>query len=61
VPGIGQKTARALLKHFGSLERIKKATHEQIAEVSSISAKRARILYEALHPKPEASGNTDGT
>ena len=55
VPGIGPKTARALLKHFGSLERVRAASHEQIAEVSAISAKRAGILYAALHQQGASS------
>ena len=55
VPGIGPKTARALLRHFGSLERVRAANCEQIAEVSAISAKRARILYAALHQQGASS------
>jgi excinuclease ABC subunit C len=55
LPGIGPKTARALLKHFGSLERIKAATCQQIAEVPTMSAKRSKTLHEALHQQHSAS------
>ena len=61
IPGIGPKTARALLKHFGSLERVKAATCEHIAKMPSISTKRAMVLHEFLHPQSGGSGNTDGT
>jgi excinuclease ABC subunit C len=57
IPGIGPKTARALLKHFGSLKRIKKATYEQIAEVPAMSAKRAGSLHEALHQSASSQPN----
>jgi len=59
IPGIGPKTARALLKHFGSLERVKAATCEQIAHMPSISAKRASVLHEALHRQQDASTQPD--
>jgi excinuclease ABC subunit C len=61
VPGLGQKTARALLKHFGSLVRIRAATRDQIAEVPSISAKRAEVIHKALQTQQCSSGNTAGT
>uniref|UniRef100_A0A7V0Z5X1 UvrABC system protein C n=1 Tax=candidate division WOR-3 bacterium TaxID=2052148 RepID=A0A7V0Z5X1_UNCW3 len=49
IPGIGKKRKIILLKHFGSIEAIKKAGEEDIAKVSGISKKIARIIYEALH------------
>ena len=49
IPGVGAKTARALLKHFGSLERIRGADLSQLAAVPSLSPKRAQIVYDALH------------
>uniref|UniRef100_A0A7C6EH74 UvrABC system protein C n=1 Tax=candidate division WOR-3 bacterium TaxID=2052148 RepID=A0A7C6EH74_UNCW3 len=49
IPGIGKKRKIILLKHFGSIEAIKKAGEEDIAKVSGIGKKIARIIYEALH------------
>jgi len=49
IPGIGKKRKIILLKHFGSIDGIKKAGEEDIAKVSGIGKKIARIIYEALH------------
>ncbi|MCX7994630.1 MAG: excinuclease ABC subunit UvrC [candidate division WOR-3 bacterium] len=49
IPGIGKKRKIILLKHFGSIEAIKKACEEDIAKVPSIGKKIARIIYESLH------------
>ena len=48
VEGIGKKSAQMLLKKFGSLERLKNATIEEIAEISGFSEKKARKLKEIL-------------
>jgi len=58
VPGIGPKTARALLKHFGSLERVRTAALEQIAAVPSINTKRASTVYNSLHPQQDTLSDT---
>jgi excinuclease ABC subunit C len=49
IPGIGPKRRSALLKTFGSLQRIKEAGVEEIAEVEGINRKTAEKLYERLH------------
>jgi excinuclease ABC subunit C len=46
IPGIGEKTAAKLLRHFGSLERVRVATDEDLAEVIGKAA--ARKLRAAL-------------
>ncbi len=44
IPGIGQKSADALLKQFGSLLKVKKASDEQLLEV--INQKQVKALRE---------------
>ncbi|SHK47478.1 Excinuclease ABC subunit C [Desulfatibacillum alkenivorans DSM 16219] len=48
VPGIGEKRKKALLRHFGSIKRLKEASPEDIAQVPGISVKRAQEILEAL-------------
>jgi excinuclease ABC subunit C len=48
IPGIGEKTAAKLLRHFGSLERVRDAAEEEIATVIGKAA--ARKLRTALLP-----------
>ncbi len=49
INGIGQKRKLALLKYFGSIGLIKKASEENIANVRGIGKKYAKTIYEALH------------
>jgi excinuclease ABC subunit C len=48
VPGVGPRRRQALLSHFGSLERIRAATPEEIAQVPGFSYARAVHLLEHL-------------
>jgi excinuclease ABC subunit C len=48
VPGLGPTRRTALLKHFGSLRRLKQATPEQIAEVPGIGRRTAETIAAAL-------------
>lgn len=48
IPGVGPARRKALLTHFGSLKRLRKATEAQIAEVDGIGAQLARTIREAL-------------
>ena len=43
-PGLGQKRKLALLQHFGSIQRLRKASPQQIAEVPGIGPKTASAL-----------------
>ena len=54
IPGIGTITAKAILRHFGSLEKIKQATREELIDVEAITKKRAKILYDFFHPPQES-------
>jgi excinuclease ABC subunit C len=45
VPGLGVKTSREVLKHFGSLDAARGATMEQLLEVPGMTRPRAEALY----------------
>src|SRR6185503_1683421 len=47
IPGIGEKTAAKLLRHFGSLDRVRDASEEELGAVIGNAA--ARKLRAALH------------
>jgi excinuclease ABC subunit C len=47
VPGVGPKTAKALLRSFGSVPGVKGATTEQIAAVAGEKVARAIALWES--------------
>jgi len=49
IPGIGEKRKMILLKHFGSVQRLRKAEVAQIAEAPGIGRKFAETVYEVLH------------
>ncbi|MGK5627390.1 excinuclease ABC subunit UvrC [Streptomyces sp. URMC 123] len=48
VPGLGETRRQALLKHFGSLKRLRAATVEQICEVPGVGRKTAETVAAAL-------------
>ncbi len=48
VPGIGPRRRRALLAHFGSLERIRGASIEELASVPGMNLSIARLLKATL-------------
>lgn len=49
VPGVGPKRRRELLKHFGGLQELGRASAEEIARAPGISKKLADAIYAALH------------
>jgi len=49
VPGIGPARKRALLKRFGSLARLARASVEEIAETPRLGPEMARAVHERLH------------
>jgi excinuclease ABC subunit C len=51
-PGIGQRRKAALLKKFGSIQRLRTATLEQIAEVPGFGGKAATELKAFLDARP---------
>ncbi len=48
IPGIGEKRRRMLLDHFGSLEKIREATVEELKKVPGISEKLAGNIRQEL-------------
>jgi excinuclease ABC subunit C len=53
ISGIGEGRKRALLRHFGSLKRVKLATAGEIAQVDGFGPKQAQAVHEFFH-RPEA-------
>ncbi len=48
IPGIGSKRRERLLKHFGSLKRIRAASVEELVAVPGMSRQAAERLFGAL-------------
>ncbi|MEU2153538.1 excinuclease ABC subunit UvrC [Streptomyces sp. NPDC019396] len=48
VPGLGESRKQALIKHFGSVKRLRQATIEQICEVPGMGRKTAASVVLAL-------------
>ena len=46
---IGSARRKALMKHFMGVEKIKEATVEELAEVSSMNEKSAQAVYDFFH------------
>jgi excinuclease ABC subunit C len=55
-PGIGERRKAALLKKFGSVQRLKTATLEQIAEVPGFGGKAAEELKNFLEARSTLTG-----
>ncbi len=50
IPGLGHHRQKQLLAHFRSIDYLRIATPEQIAEVSGIGPKLAQQIYDYFHP-----------
>lgn len=50
VPGIGPKRRRALVKHFGSVEKIKQATLDELTVAPSMGKSAAEAVFGFFHP-----------
>lgn len=61
IPGIGEERARKLLKAFGSIDGIRKASIREIAEIDGIGEKLAVVIKSFLSNKYfEIDGDTNG-
>jgi excinuclease ABC subunit C len=49
LPGVGPARRRAILRHFGSVERFLEASQEELEGVPGLPQKTARTLYAQLH------------
>lgn len=49
IEGIGEKRRQELLKAFGSLDRIKEATPEELSRVPGMNRRAAQAVYEFFH------------
>ncbi|MEG4579511.1 excinuclease ABC subunit UvrC [Microcoleus sp. MON1_C5] len=50
IPGLGHHRQKQLLAHFRSIDYLRLATPEQLAEVSGIGPRRAQQIYDYFHP-----------
>lgn len=49
IPGVGPKRRRELLRFFGGLQGVRRATRDELARVPGISASLAASIHQALH------------
>lgn len=59
IPGIGRVRQKELLKYFGSVEKIKEASLEVLAEAPKINVTLAREVYTFFHARPSSQRNHD--
>ena len=52
IAGIGPTRKRALLRHFGTLKAIERATVADLSQVQGINAETARKIYDFFHGSP---------
>ncbi|HZN95492.1 MAG TPA: excinuclease ABC subunit UvrC [Myxococcales bacterium] len=51
IPGVGDGRKKALLRHFGSLKRVRQASIEELAAVEGVGAAVAERIHGFLHPE----------
>ncbi len=49
IPGLGPKRRQSLLKHFGGMRGIERASEQELAKVMGISKQLAQSIHEILH------------
>ena len=49
IPGVGARRRRDLLRHFGGLQGIQRASVDELMKVTGINEKIARSIYDQLH------------
>ena len=58
VPGLGEVRRRTLLKHFGSLKKLREAEVEELAQVPGIGVRTATAIKQAVALDKDAAGPT---
>jgi len=61
IPGIGPSKKAALLKHFGSVKKLRVATIEDICEIPGFSIKTAESVKRALEANEKARALREGS
>src|SRR5699024_7996132 len=57
VPGLGPTRQRALLRHFGSVAKLRRASVEEIAAVKGVGPGTAQAVVEALQTPPASASS----
>jgi excinuclease ABC subunit C len=50
IPGLGPARKKALIQHFGSLDKVKAADAGELAKVKGLGPSLAQTIFRALHP-----------
>ena len=56
IPGVGDKTVKLLLKHFGSVTALKQADREDLSAVPGVGPAMVEKIFLALHPEQAPNG-----
>ncbi|MBR2698911.1 MAG: excinuclease ABC subunit C, partial [Clostridia bacterium] len=56
VPGVGEKRRKAILKHFKTVEALREASVEDIAQVPGVPKGVAEAVYRFMHESEETEG-----
>lgn len=51
IPGVGETRRRTLMKHYGSLDALKEASVEELANLPSMNIRAAQAVYDFFHAK----------
>ena len=54
IPGVGPTRKRALLRHFGTLKAIERASLADLEQVAGINAATAKAVYDYFHERPSS-------
>lgn len=61
IPGVGPARRQALLKHFGSMKRLREASADEIAETPGVDCKTAGIVHDFLRAAAASGAEGEGS